>query len=189
MTNQIEFNKTCKACDEYVVLKTIDVADEMVVNGIILSNNAFGNDRLGHYQVLDIGKKAKEEYGVEVGDYVFADRLASYYHTYPIAVMKYNNLIVKTNKDKTEIHPLKNMVLVKDERKSETNVGGIIITDYKKNINIGTVIEANISEDKQPQVFNVGDKVMLTKGADNVKINGEDYFIYKLDMIICKIED
>ena len=186
---KIEFKNRCVACDEFVVLESLDISDEMNVGGIILAPSAFSNERLGFYKVLDVGKKAKEEYGIEVGDYVFADRLSSYYHTFPIVLMRYNNLIVRTNKDKSEVHPFKNMILVKDERETETNVNGIIVADYSKKINIGTVVDVNISEDKLPQPYSIGDKVMLTKGADNVKINGENYMIYKLDMIICKVEE
>ena len=47
--------------------------------------------------------------------------------------------------------------------------------------NLGTIEKINISNNK----FQIGDKVMLTKGADVVEIGEKVIYIYKEDMLIC----
>jgi hypothetical protein len=40
-----------------------------------------------------------------------------------------------------------------------------------------------------PGPFEVGDKVLLVKGGDEVKLGDKTIYIYKPDMLICTIED
>ena len=37
--------------------------------------------------------------------------------------------------------------------------------------------------------FKPGDHVMLTKGADVVESHGKTMYIYKKDMVVCKIQE
>lgn len=188
MNDTIEFNKKCIPASEYVVLKVIDRRDTFKIGGLLMPASAFSNERLGFYQVLDLGKKAAEEYGLKVGDYVVADRLAQCYKTRPIAVMKYVNIIAKTDSENLTFSPLRNMVFVQDNPNKTTNVGGFLVTNYKKQLNIGEVVAMNIDPDIEVP-FKVGDNVMLSKGGDSFQIGTQHVFIFKHDMIVCKVED
>jgi hypothetical protein len=84
--------------------------------------------RLGLYIIEDIGSKASEETNLVVGDYVLADRLSSFAHTEPVCLMKYNNVICKTNKDRSAYIPLRNQVFVQHDKKEDvSNVGGVYV--------------------------------------------------------------
>ena len=184
----IQFDKECVPTSEYVVLQIINRNDEIKLDQIYLPGNARANDRLGHYKVLAVGDKAASEYGLIPGDYVVADRLAQTYQTAPVAVMKYVNVIAKTNEANNQFEPLKNMVFVKDQIEETTKVGEIYIQNYNKKINIGTIVSMNID----PSItvpYQKGDKVMLSKGGDSFQIGNQHVFIYKYDMIACKVLD
>ena len=117
------------------------------------------------------------------------DRLSTFAHTYPVALLRYNNIITLTNKEQTEYFPLRNMAFVEpDEKDSVSNVGGIYVCNYDDKLNIGTLTKSNIDEELNVP-FKVGDKVLLTKGADAIEMNNITLRIYKHDMLICKIED
>lgn len=184
----IHFDKKCIPASEYVVLRVIDRNDNMALGGILISEGSYSNDRLGFYRVEEVGEKAAEEYGLKKGDYVLADRLAQVYKTSPIAVMKYVNVIVRTNADNTQYFPLKNMVFVKDEKNTTQNVGGILVNNYSAQVRVGEVVAMNI-DDSVRVPFKVGDRVMLSKGGDSFQIGTEHVFIYKHDMIVCVVKD
>lgn len=184
----IEFNKKCIPASEYVVLRVINRQDKMNLNGILIAESAYANDRLGFYQIEEVGKKAAEEYGLKKGDYVVADRLAQCYKTSPIAVMKYVNIIARTNEDNSQFSPLKNMVFVKDEKNTTQNVDGILLNNYSSQIRVGEVVAMNIDPEIEIP-FKKGDKVMLSKGGDSFQVGSEHVYIYKYDMIVCKIEE
>jgi len=184
----IHFDKKCIPASEYVVLRVIDRNDNMALGGILISEGSYSNDRLGFYRVEEVGEKAAEEYGLKKGDYVLADRLAQVYKTSPIAVMKYVNVIVRTNADNTQYSPLKNMVFVKDEKNTTQNVGGILVNNYSAQVRVGEVVAMNI-DDSVRVPFKVGDRVMLSKGGDSFQIGTEHVFIYKHDMIVCVVKD
>jgi co-chaperonin GroES (HSP10) len=188
MAATINFNKKCIPATDYVVLRVIDRNDNMKMGGILLSKNNFSNERLGFYQVEEVGENAHNEYGLEKGDYVVADRLAQCYPTEPICVMKYVNVIAKTNKDNSQYSPLKNMVFVKDEVNTTQNINGILVNNYNKSLKIGEVVSMNISDDITVP-YKKGDKVMLSKGGDSFQIGTEHVYIYKYDMIVAKVEE
>ena len=188
MSDTIEFNKKCVPAREYVVLRVIDRNDSFDVGGILLPSQAFSNERVGFYQVVDLGETAKEEYGLKIGDYVVADRLAQCYKTRPIAVMKYTNIIAKTDEKNETFSPLRNMVFVKDDPHRATDVGGFLVNNYKKQLNIGEVVAMNVDEDISVP-FKVGDNVMISKGGDAFQIGTTHIFIYKYDMIVCKVTE
>ena len=100
--NLIQFDKKCKCGPEFVCVRILENCDELKVGNIYLPSSSQANSRMAHCIIEDIGYKAAEEYGLNVGDYVLIDRLATFAHTFPVAVLKYNSVIVKTNKDKTD---------------------------------------------------------------------------------------
>lgn len=188
MGNQvIEFNKKCTPASDYVVLRVINKNNNMNLNGILVAESAYANDRLAFAQVVDVGSNAAKEYGLKKDDYVCYDRLASVYQTEPITVIKYVNIICLTNEDNTRFSPLKNMVFVKDEKDTMQNVKGILVNNYNKQLRIGEVVSMNISEDISVP-YKKGDKVMLSKGGDSFQVGNEHVFIYKHDMIVAKVD-
>jgi len=186
MANTIEFNKKCIPSPEYVVLRLKDRGDNLNMGGILIANSEYSNERLAHALVLDVGTRAREEYGLETGDWVMFDRLASAYQTSPIAVTKYVNVICKTNEDKSQFSPLKNMVFVEDEANTTQNVGGVLINNYKKKLNIGKIVAMNVDHEVP---YETGDSVMISKGGDSLQLGDKHIFIYKHDMIVCKVEE
>ena len=186
MSATIEFNRKCIPASEYVVVRIFSRNESMKLGNILLPDSYRDNDRLAFCQVLEVGKKAHEEYGLEKNDYVCIDRLATAYQTAPIAVTKYVNVICKSNEDNTKFSPLKNMVFVRDEVDKTQNIGGLLITNYDKKLNIGEVVAMNV-EDTNDVPYKVGDKVMLSKGGDSLTLGTEHVIIYKKDMIVCKV--
>ena len=187
--NITKFDKKCKCGPEFVCVRILSNCDTLKVGNIWISSDHAKNDRLAHAIVEDVGSKSKEEYGIEVGDYVLIDRLSTFAHTAPVALLKYNNVIVKTNADKSDFWPLKNMLFVEPETKDPvTDVGGIYVPNYQEKLNIGTVLKENVEADKNCP-FKVGDKVLLVKGGDVVDLGDKQIHIFKHDMIICSIED
>ena len=188
MSDTIEFNEKCIPAAEYVILKVIDRNDTFDVGGLLMPSTAFSNERVGFYQIVDLGKTAAEEYDLKKGDYVVADRLAQCYKTKPIAVMKYTNILAKTDDQNKTFSPLRNMVFVKDDPHRATDVGGILVNSYNKQLNIGEVVAMNVDKDIEVP-FKVGDNVMISKGGDTFQIGTLHIFIYRYDMIVCKVEN
>lgn len=187
MSDTIMFDRKCVPAADYVVLRVLDRGDDLNVGGIYLTKSEFANDRLGFYKVEAVGKNAAAEYGLEIGDYVVADRLAQVCKTEPVAVMKYVNVIAKTNETNDKFFPLKNMVFVQDGDDSVDDVGGILVTNYSKKLRTGKIVSMNIS-DGVDVPYKVGDEVMLVKGGDSFQIGSEHVWIYKHDMIACVVE-
>ena len=188
MQDTIHFDRKCVPAPEYVVLEVLNRNDRMEMDGILLAQSNYSNDRLGHYRVLAVGSVAEKEYGLKEGDFVVADRLAQVYRTEPIAVMKYVNVIARTDSDAKQFSPLKNMVFVKDEANTTQDVGGILVGNYNKMLKIGEVVALNIDPEVEVP-FKKGDKVMLVKGGDSFTVGSEHVYIYKHDMICCKVEE
>lgn len=188
MCDTIEFNRKCVPAPDYVVLEVIDRNDRFKVGGLSMPTTAFANERVGFYRVISVGKNAAEEYGLKEGDYVVADRLAQCYKTRPVAVMKYTNVIARTDSENGTFSPLRNMVFVKDDPHQTKDVGGFLVTNYSKQLNIGEVVAMNVDEGVEVP-FKKGDKVMLTKGGDSFSIGTEHIFIYRYDAIVCKVLD
>ena len=81
-----------EAFNDKVALRCINVGSIRTEGGIIVPEKAEINNRLGLYEVLSAGKKAEDMYGIKTGDYVYADRLAVFYDTSPICLMKFEVL-------------------------------------------------------------------------------------------------
>lgn len=187
--NIIQFDKKCVCGPEFVCVRILENCDNLKVGNIWLPDSASSNERLAFCIIEDVGSKAAEEYGIAKGDYVLVDRLSTFAHTYPIALLRYNNVIMKTNKDRTEHYPLRNMLFVEpDEKEAVSNVGGVFVMNYDEKLNLGTVVKTNFDRDSMIPLKE-GDRVMLVKGGDVIKVNEKTFYIYKHDMVVCKIED
>lgn len=188
MANTIEFNKKCVPATDYVVLRVINRNEEMRLGNVYVASGEFSNERVAYGEVLEVGKNAKTEYGLSVGEYVVFDRLATVAQTAPIALTKYVNIIAKTDKDNKTFSPLRNMVFVKDENDTVTKVGNVLVQNYNKKLNIGRIVAMNIDKDIEVP-YQVGDNVLITKGGDSFQIGDDHVFIYKHDMLCCKVCD
>ena len=185
-----KFDKEITYCnDEYVAVRLmtdVDKENEISIGGIILPGTHQENGRLFQAQILKVGKVAHEKYGIEEGDYVFIDFLATYGHSYPIATLKYDSVIYKTNVDATEFYPLKDMCFVEATKTEDvTNLNGIYVPNYSERLMTGKIIKKNFDDDS----INIGDTIILTKGSDNVKIGNRSIKIYKKDMIVAVVKD
>jgi len=172
-----------------VALRIIDIGSERKVGEIIVQESAELNNRVGRYEVIAVGEEASEEYGLQVGDYVMADRLAVYYDTGPICVMDYNNVIYKVDENGAHPEPLKGMVFTEEIKKDDIyKEGGLFIASRTNHVPIGLITKMNIDEVKYPDI-NIGDQIIMTDGADICIISNKKIRIYKPYMIIAKVED
>lgn len=185
----IEFDKKCKCGPKFVCVRILENCENLKVGNIWLPQSAGANGRLAHCIIEDVGHIAAENYGLKTGDYVLIDRLSTFAHTAPIALLKFENVIVKTNADKSDFWPLRNMVFVEPEKKEAiATIGNIAVPNYFEKLNVGTILKMNVDEDLKLG-FKVGDKVLLTKGADVVELGTQTLHVFKHDMLICSIED
>lgn len=187
--NTISFDKKVICGPEFVALRIIDNLNDMQLDGVWLPDTVEANNRLAHCIIENVGSKAAEEYGIKIGDYVMIDRLSTFAHTSPVCMCRYNNIICKTNKDRSEYHPLRNMLFVElDEKNNVSNVDGVYIENYANKLNIGYITDENLDIDiKETVGFNLGDRIVMTKGPDIVSIGDRLLYIYKHDMIVCKV--
>ena len=182
------FEKKVDCGNDFVAVKIIENCEELKVGNIYLPSTTEQNTRLAFCQVQSVGKNAADKTGCKIGDYVMIDRLATFGHTSPIACLKYDSVICFTNETKSEFFPLKDMLFVEpDEKEDISNVNGIFVMNYAEKLNLGTVTKIGF-EKSEAYPFDVGDKVMMTKGADIVTFGEVKVYIYKKDMIICKVE-
>ena len=185
----IQFDKKLKCGNDFVAVRVLDVQNEMKVGNVYLPDTYASNGRLAHCRVEDVGAAAKEKLGIEAGDYVMIDRLATFAWTAPVAALKYDSVICKTDEGKTDFYPLKDMLFVEPDQKDDiTEVNGVLVTNYDARLNTGTITKIGFEKsDEYP--FEVNDKVMLVKGGDEIDLDGSKIYIYKKDMIVCKIEN
>lgn len=185
----IKFDKRLKCGNDFVAVEVIDVQNTMKVGNIVLPDSYVSNGRLAFCRVTDVGANAKDKTGVEAGDYVMIDRLATFAWTAPAAALKYDSVICKTNAEKTEYFPLKDtLFVVPDQKDGTTEVNGVIVVNYDKRLNLGTIEKMGFeTSDEYP--FKVGDKVMLVKGGDLLDMGDVKIYIFKKDMIVCTVED
>lgn len=185
----IEFDKKLKCGNDFVAVKVISNDEELSIGGIYLPDSFQANGRLAFCLVEDIGKNASEKTGVKIGDYVMIDRLATFAWTAPSAALKYDNIICKTNADRSEYFPLEGSLFVEPDQKDDvTNVNGIYVANYTKRLNTGVITKIGF-EKCEEWPFGVGDKVMLVKGGDQIQLGDKTVHIFKKDMIVCTIED
>lgn len=185
----IKFDKKLKCGKDFVAVRVIDLQDTTKIGSVYLPDSYMNNGRLAYCQVEDVGEGAKEKLGIEVGDYVMIDRLATFAWTAPVAALKYDSVICKTNEGKTEFFPLKDMLFVEPEAKDNTTeVNGVVVLNYDKRLNLGTITKMGFEKSSE-YPFGVGDKVMLVNGGDVVDFGETKVHIFKKDMIVCTVEE
>ncbi len=185
----IQFDKKLKCGRDFVAVRVIDTQDTAKVGHVYLPDSYMNNGRLAHCQVEDAGEGAKEKLGIEAGDYVMVDRLATYAWTAPTAALKYDSVICKTNESKSEFFPLRDMLFVEpDAKDNATEVNGIVVLNYDKRLNLGTITKAGFEKSSE-YPFGPGDHVMLVNGGDCVDFGATKVHIFKKDMIVCTVED
>ena len=158
------------------------------------------NLRIGLYQILKIGEVAKSKTGLDAGAYVFADKLAAFYHTEPLCLMRYNALVMETNLEKTKYRALGGRCIVQEVSSSKDETtdppGFVVPTSDKLKIGVIKSITPPYEETEHQTPFKVGDKILLTKDerdtlhgfkGDSDLDSSKPIYIYKTDAIICKI--
>ncbi|MDR0785750.1 MAG: co-chaperone GroES [Treponema sp.] len=88
------------------------------------------------------------------------------------------------------VKPLADRVVVKQEKSEAKTSGGIIIPDTaQEKTQIGVVTAVGPGTEKEKITVSVGQKVMHDKYAGTqVKINGEEHLVLKMQDIIAVIE-
>lgn len=178
------FDKPTRAVGEYVCLRTLNLNDTGKYKGFLIDNKSRNNDRLGLYEVISVGDKAYEEYGIEPGMKVYADRLACHGWRKEYPVIKYNSIIyIDAPEDELTIKPVKGTLMVVDDSTEKyVDYKGFKILE-KNELKCGLVVSVNIDNSEYQQ----GDKVILTSGADMINTGKYTLRIYKEDMLIAKV--
>ena len=196
----IHFDKDCEPANDIVVLRILD-NDTLSTkdSGFIVGDDCLRNLRVGFAKIEKIGKEAKEMTGLDVGAYVFFDKLATFYHTQPIGLVRYNALIMESNPEKTKYRALGGRCIVQEVNESEESKGGFIIpTSDEMKIGVIKSITPPYEGENNSSNFKVGDKILLTKDehdtlhgfkGDSSLDPTKPILIYKTDAIICKIND
>ncbi len=88
------------------------------------------------------------------------------------------------------ITPLQDRVVVKMTKAEETTQSGIILTgSAKEKPEIAEVIEVGAGKADVEMTVKKGDKVLISKYAGtNVKLEGEEYIIVKMDEILAIVK-
>lgn len=187
--NTTNFDKKLECGNDFVAVRVLENCETLKIGNIYLPDQAKANDRLALCKIESIGKSAAEKTGCKIDDYVMIDRLATYAHTIPCACLKYDSVICLTNEKGSEFFPLKDMLFVEPEDKEDVaKVGNVFVLNPEDRLNLGKIVKMNF-EKSDAYPFEVGNKVMLTKGADVVDFGEQRIHIYKKDMIIATVED
>lgn len=88
------------------------------------------------------------------------------------------------------IRPLQDRVVVKMTEAEETTQSGIILTgSAKEKPEVAEVLEVGPGKADVTMAVEKGDKVLISKYAGtNVKLNGEEYIIVKMDDILAVVK-
>ena len=168
-------------------------------SGFVIGDDALRNLRVGFAQILKIGDKAKSETNLKEGDWVFYDTLSTFYHTQPIAVLRYNGLIMESNSEKTKYRAMGGRCIVQEVNESNDSKGGGFVIPTSDEMHIGVIKSITPpyegAEDNASK-FKVGDKVRLTKDerdtlhgfkGDSSLDPDKPILIYKTNAIIAKV--
>lgn len=168
-------------------------------SGFIIGDDVLRNLRVGFARIVKIGNIAKEKTNLKEGDWVFYDTLSTFYHTQPIAVLRYQGLIMESNPEKTKYRALGGRCIVQEvSSKDETTdpPGFVVPTSDELKIGVIKSITPPYEETEHQTPFKVGDKILLTKDerdtlhgfkGDKDLDPSKPIYIYKTDAIICKI--
>lgn len=196
----IHFDKDCEPANDIVVLRILD-NDTLSTkdSGFVVGDDCMRNLRVGFAKIEKIGKEAKEMTGLDVGKFVFFDKLAVFYHTQPIGLVRYNALIMESNLEKTKYRALGGRCIVQEVSLGDESTGGFLIpTSDEMKIGVIKSITPPYTMTSDAIPFKVGDKILLTKEERDTlhgfKGDGEldptkPIHIYKTEAIICKIND
>ena len=88
------------------------------------------------------------------------------------------------------IKPLQDRVVVKMTEAEETTQSGIILTGSAKvKPEVAVVLEVGPGKSDVTMSVNKGDKVLISKySGTNVKLDGEEYIIVKMEDILAVVE-
>ena len=88
------------------------------------------------------------------------------------------------------IRPLQDRVVLKMTEAEETTKGGIILTSSaKEKPEVAEVIEVGVGTADVKMEVSKGDKVLISKySGTNVKLDGEEYIIVKMEDILAVVE-
>ena len=88
------------------------------------------------------------------------------------------------------IKPLQDRVVVKMTEAEETTQSGIILTgSAKEKPEVAVVLEGGPGKSDVTMSVNKGDKVLISKySGTNVKLDGEEYIIVKMEDILAVVE-
>lgn len=188
----ISFDKKVIPNIDYVAVRLVDYNTHMNVGGIVLSEAAYANDKLALGKIESIGSKAKKDFGLDVGDYVMFDRLATAYQTKPVMLIEYHNIIVKCDEHGGNYSPLRNMIFVESDNTTAQKVNGIYLTNKDKQLRTGKIIAMNLDKDSdEPSVadfpFDIGDKILVTQHNDDIQVGEKHIHVFKPHQVVCKI--
>lgn len=196
----IHFDKDCVPADDIVVLRIVDNDTLSSKNGgFAIGDDSLRNLRVGFARIERIGKTAHEKTGLEPGSWAFYDKLAVFYHTEPIGLVRWNALIMESNPEKTKYRPMAGRCIVQETGSDSGESGGFVIpTSNELKIGVVKAITPPYEVVQSAYPFKVGDKILLTKderdelhgfkGDSNLDPT-KPILIYKTDAIICKLND
>ena len=195
----IHFEKDCEPASDIVVLRIIDNDTlSSKSGGFVIGDDSLRNLRVGFAKIEKIGKEAKEKTGLDIGSWVFYDKLATFYHTEPIAMLRWNAIILESNPEKTKYKAMAGRCIVQEVSENEESGGFIIPTSDEMHIGVIKSITPPYTMNPDAYPFKVGDKILLTKEerdtlhgfkGDSELDPSKPIYIYKTDAIICKIND
>ena len=135
---------------------------------------------------------------------MFYDKLATFYHTEPVALIRYNALIMETNAERTAYRAMGGRCIVQEADKAKAEdkkTTGFIIPDKEDEMRIGVIKSITPpyeGEENNASGFKVGDKSLLRKDERDVLhgFNGDKgldpskpIYIYRTSAIIAKVND
>ena len=167
-------------------------------SGFIIGNDSLRNLRVGFAKIIKIGEEAKLKTGLKEGSWTFYDKLSTFYHTEPIAILRYSGLIMESNPEKTKYRAMAGRCIVQEVNKEDEKGGFIIPTSDEMKIGVIKSITPPYTVNPDAYPFKIGDKILLTKEecdilhgfkGDSELDPSKPILIYKTDSIICKIND
>ena len=193
----IHFDRDCEPANDIVVLRIIDNDTLSSKNsGFMIGDESLRNLRVGFAKIEKIGSLAKEKTGLDVGSWVFYDKLATFYHTEPIALLRYNALIMESNEEKSKYRALGGRCIVQEVVEEKESGGFIIRTSDEMKIGVIKSITPPYEDEDNTSNFKVGDKILLTKEecdilhgfkGDSSLDPSKPILIYKTDAILAKV--
>ena len=131
----IYFDKDCEPANDIVVLKILDNDTLSSKNSrFVIGDESLRNLRVGFAKIIKIGSEAKVKTGLDVGSWVFFDKLSTFYHTEPIALIRYNGLIMESNEDKTAYRALGGRCIVQEVKKEDESNKFVLSNDEEMKI-------------------------------------------------------